>query len=191
MTVAESKSPGWMRAIQIGLGIIALVLSIIALFFPAFAFISIVYILAIVLFFTGIERILVGIFAPLPGSSRWGTIGLGILVLIVASIALAFPVGTALFVIILIAVALLFDGIARIVHGISDKTISKGSRAFGIIAGIFGVGVSVLIFASPFLGAVVAGILISIALLIIGVQIIVAGATGKRFSYTEDFKQQP
>ena len=36
MTVSESKSPSWMRAIQIGLGIIALVLSIIALFFPAF-----------------------------------------------------------------------------------------------------------------------------------------------------------
>ena len=189
MTVSESKSPGWMRAIQIGLGIIALVLSIIALFFPAFVFISVVYILAIILFFTGIERILVGIFAPLPGSSRWGTIGLGILVLIVAIIALAFPVDTALFVIIMISVALLFDGISRIVHGIGDKTISKGSRAFSIVAGIFGIGVSILIFASPFLGAVFAGILISIALLIIGIQIITAGATGRRITYTEGFKQ--
>jgi uncharacterized membrane protein HdeD (DUF308 family) len=189
MTVSESKSPGWMRAIQIGLGIIALVLSIIALFFPAFAFISVVYILAIILFFTGIERILVGIFAPLPGSSRWGTIGLGILVLIVAIIALAFPVDTALFVIILISVALLFDGISRIVHGIGDKSISKGSRVFSIIAGIFSIGVSILIFASPFLGAVFAGVLISIALLIIGIQIITAGATGRRITYTEGFKQ--
>jgi hypothetical protein len=47
----------------------------------------------------------------------------------------------------------------------------------------------VLIFASPFLGAVVAGILISIALLVIGVQIIVAGVEGRRISYTEEFKQ--
>jgi uncharacterized membrane protein HdeD (DUF308 family) len=89
----------------------------------------------------------------------------------------------------LISVALLFDGISRIVHGIGDKTISKGSRAFSIVAGIFGIGVSILIFASPFLGAVFAGILISIALLIIGIQIITAGATGRRITYTEGFKQ--
>lgn len=189
MTVSESKSPSWMRALQIGLGIIALILSIIALFFPAFAFISVVYILAIILFFTGIERILVGIFAPLSGSSRWSTIGLGILVLIVAIIALAFPIDASLFVVILISVALLFDGISRIVHGISDKTVGKGSRAFSIAAGIFGIGVSILIFASPLLGAVVAGLLISIALLVIGIQIIVAGVTGRRITYTEGFKQ--
>ena len=34
MSVAETKSPGWMRAVQIGLGIIALILSIYVLAFP-------------------------------------------------------------------------------------------------------------------------------------------------------------
>jgi uncharacterized membrane protein HdeD (DUF308 family) len=36
--------------------------------------------------------------------------------------------------------------------------------------------------ASPFLGAVLIGILLAIALLIIGIQIIVAGITGSRFA---------
>ena len=35
MSVAETKSPGWMRSVQIGLGIIALILSIYVLAFPA------------------------------------------------------------------------------------------------------------------------------------------------------------
>ena len=35
MTVSETKSPGWMRAVQIGLGIIALILSGYVLAFPA------------------------------------------------------------------------------------------------------------------------------------------------------------
>lgn len=48
MTFSETKSPGWMRAVQIGLGIIAVILSSIALFFPAIVFVSVVYILAVV-----------------------------------------------------------------------------------------------------------------------------------------------
>ena len=97
MTFSETKSPGWMRAVQIVLGVIVVVLSSIALFFPAIAFITVVYILGIVLFFTGIERIIIGIFSPAPGSSRWGTIGLGIIVLIVAIIVLVYPLGSTVF----------------------------------------------------------------------------------------------
>ena len=72
MTLSETKSPGWMRAVQIVLGIIAVVGSIIALFFPAITTFTVVYILGIVLIFVGIERILIGIFSPAPGSSRSG-----------------------------------------------------------------------------------------------------------------------
>jgi hypothetical protein len=45
MSVAETKSPGWMRAVQIGLGIIVLILSIYALTFPVETFVAIVWIL--------------------------------------------------------------------------------------------------------------------------------------------------
>ena len=185
MTIAESKTPSWMRIIQIVLGAIAIILSVYALIFPAATFVSVVYIAAIVLLVVGIERILVGIFSRAPGSSRWGNIGLGILVLIVSGIVLAFPVSSALFIVILLAVALLFDGIARIVHGIGDKSVGKGSRIFSIVAGIIEIGMSILIFASPLMGAAIAGIFISIALLIAGIQIIVAGATGSRVSYPD------
>lgn len=185
MTFSETKSPGWMRAVQIGLGIIAVILSSIALFFPAFAFVSVVYILAVVLFFTGIERILIGIFSPPPRSSRWGTIGLGILVLIVAIIVLVYPLGSSVFLLFVLAIALFVDGIARIVHSLGDRSISKGSRAFGIIAGIFSIIIAILIMVSPIWGAVFAGIMISIALLVIGIQIIAAGVTGRKVSLTE------
>ena len=158
MTLSETKSPGWMRAVQIVLGVIAVVGSMIALFFPAIATFTVVYILGIVLFFVGIERILIGIFSPSPGSSRWGTIGLGIIVLIVAGIVVAYPLGSTVFILFVLAIALFCDGIARIVHSLAGRSMHGGSRVFGIIAGI----------------------LISIALLIVGIQIIVAGVTGAR-----------
>ena len=122
MTLSETKSPGWMRAVQIVLGVIAVVGSMIALFFPAMTTLTVVYILGIVLIFTGIERILIGIFSPAPGSSRWGTIGLGIIVLIVAGIVLAYPLGSTVFILFVLAIALFCDGIARIVHSLATRS---------------------------------------------------------------------
>ncbi len=178
----EAKSPGWMRLVQIGLGVIVLILSIYALAFPAAAIVSLVFIIGIILFVVGIERIVTGIFVPSPGKSRWSTVGLGILVIIVASLAMAFPIAFSAFLIILLALALLFDGIARVIHGIGDKSSGKGSRIFSIVAGVIAIGLSIAIMASPLFGAVLVGVLIAIALLIIGIQIIYAGATGTRFA---------
>ena len=182
MTVSETKSPGWMRAVQIGLGIIALVLSAYVLAFPAITFVTIVYVLGIVLLIVGIERVVSGIFEHSPGGSRWGSVGLGILVIIIALIVMAFPVGTGVFLLILLALALLFDGIARVIHGFGNKTRGKANRTFSIIAGVIAIGLSIAIMASPIFGAELIGILLAIALIIIGIQIIVAGITGSRFA---------
>ena len=182
MTVSETKSPGWMRAVQIGLGIIALVLSAYVLAYPAITFVTIVYVLGIVLLIVGIERVISGIFEHSPGGSRWGSVGLGILVIIIALIVMAFPVGTGVFLLILLALALLFDGIARVIHGFGNKTRGKANRTFSIIAGIIAIGLSIAIMASPVFGAELVGILLAIALIIIGIQIIVAGITGSRFA---------
>jgi uncharacterized membrane protein HdeD (DUF308 family) len=94
---------------------------------------------------------------------------------------MAFPVGTGVFLLILLAIALLFDGIARLIHGISDKTRGRGSRIFSIVAGVIAIALSIAIMAAPVVGAVFIAILLSIALIIIGIQIIYAGVTGTRF----------
>jgi len=188
MTLSETKTPGWMRAVQIVLGVIAVIGSIVALAFPAITTFTVVYILGIVLIFVGIERILIGIFSPAPGASRWGTIGLGIIVLIIAGIVVAYPAGSTVFILFVLAIALFVDGIARIVHSLAGRNMHAGSRIFGIIAGIFSIIIAILIMVSPIWGAVIAGILISIALLIVGIQIIVAGVTGSRLSLPKPTK---
>jgi uncharacterized membrane protein HdeD (DUF308 family) len=171
------KTPGWLRAVQIGLGVLTVALSIFALAFPAFTYISIVWILAVVLFFVGIEQIVIGIFSP--SRSRWSNIGLGILVLIFAGIAMSFPVAAAITIIIFIGIAFLINGIARIVEGFSGKH-SGISRGFLIGVGILAVVISIAVLASPFFGAVLAGIIIAIGLLITGIQMIFAGIQGRR-----------
>lgn len=173
--MSNSKSPGWLRGVTIGLGVLVIIVSIYALAFPAIAFISAIWILAIILFFVGIEKILTGIF--LPQRSRWATIGLGILVLIFAGLAVAFPV----VVIIFIGIALLFNGIARVVEGMSGKH-TGWSRAALIGVGILSIILSIAVMVSPVFGAVLAGIIIAIALLITGMQMVATGVAGQRMT---------
>src|ERR671926_1506029 len=171
------KSPGWIRAVQIGLGVITIALSIFALAFPATTFISVVWVLAIVLFFVGIEQIIVGIFSP--RRSRWSSIGLGVLVLIFAAIAISFPVAAAITIIIFIGIAFLINGIARIVEGFSGRH-SGLSRAFLVGVGILAVVISAAVLISPLFGAGLAGIIIGIGLLITGIQMFFAVIQGRR-----------
>src|ERR671918_2378674 len=73
--MSSVKSPGWKRAAQIGLGIIAIIVSGAALFFPGLTVVSLIILLAVVLIFIGIEKIISGIF--IQHKSKWATVGLG------------------------------------------------------------------------------------------------------------------
>jgi len=166
------KRPPWVRAVQIGLGAIIIALSILALVTPAAAFVSIVWVLAIILFFVGIERVISGIF--LPGRSRWTSIGLGVLILILAGIAISYPTEAALLIIVLIAIALLIIGASRIIEGLSRR--HRGfSRGFHLGVGILAVAIGIAILVLPSFGAALAGFLIAIGLLVIGIQMVITG----------------
>jgi uncharacterized membrane protein HdeD (DUF308 family) len=175
--MSSQKSPGWRRAAQIGLGALAIILAIIAIVFPGATVVSIVIILAIALLIVGIEKVISGIFFQ--HKSRFAAIGLGILVIILAIIALAFPVGATTVLIFILAFALMFDGFARIIQGFGDKQERGWIRGFYIGVGVLAVIISVMILVSPFFGAALAGLLIGIALLIIGIEIISAGIAGR------------
>jgi uncharacterized membrane protein HdeD (DUF308 family) len=175
--MSSQKSPGWRRAAQIGLGALAIILAIIAIVFPGATVVSIVIILAIALLIVGIEKVISGIFFQ--HKSRFAAIGLGILVIILAIIALAFPVGATTVLIFILAFALMFDGFARIIQGFGDKQERGWIRGFYIGVGVLAVIISVMVLVSPFFGAALAGFLIGIALLIIGIEIISAGIAGR------------
>ena len=176
MKTSVEKSPGWLRGIQIGLGIITVILSIYALQFPADTFLVVVFVLGIILFIVGIEKIITGIFLPI--KVRWATIGLGILVLIFAGFTIAFPEWTAFVITILVGLALLFNGCARIVEGIIGKH-SGWAKFFLIGVGILSIILGTIVLASPLFGILIAGYIIAIGLLITGIQMIAVGAAGR------------
>jgi uncharacterized membrane protein HdeD (DUF308 family) len=176
---ASTKEAGWVRWFEIILGIIVVILSIYALAYPAVTFVAIVFLLGIILLIIGIEKVITGIFLHI--RNRGATIGLGILVLIFAGLVLAYPVGTAWIFVIFIGIALLFAGGASIAQGFSGKE-SGWKRAFLIGVGALLIIIGIITIASPLFGAAFAGFVIAIGLLIAGIEMITAGATGRRLN---------
>jgi uncharacterized membrane protein HdeD (DUF308 family) len=144
---------------------------------PGFTFLSVVVLLSVILLFVGIEKVISGIF--LQNKSRWATIGLGILVLIFAGMAMAFPLAAAFVIVIFMGVSLLFNGVARIVEGMTGRH-SDMSRAFLIGVGILALIISVLVLSFPLFGIELAGTIIAIGLLITGIQMVFAGFSPTR-----------
>ena len=85
-----------------------------------------------------------------------------------------FPVFTSAVLVVLAAIALLINGIARIIAGITFK--SSGSSTISIGVGVLCATVSILVIAQPVsFGLVLFAIMISIAFLISGIEMMVSG----------------
>jgi len=180
--MSDSNSPGWKRGVLIGLGVLAIVLSILVFIHPGMTVATIVYVAGIILIIVGIEKIISGIFVA--NKSRLGTVGLGVLALIFGSIAVGYPVSTGVFVIIMLGIGLLFAGISHVVYGLGSSQSPGWARGFSIGAGALAIAISFLVMASPFAGAVFVSVFLGIALLIIGIEIIAVGVTGRRMQLT-------
>ena len=181
-----TKSPTWVRALQIGIGIIAIGLSLAAVMFPVFTVVTTFTAAAIILFLFGIEQVVGGIF--LYKRSRFAHIGLGILVIILSSIVMAYPLASAAFVVLLAAVSLLFSGISSIIAGLraggkgeedGKNAASTGSRALSIAAGALAIALSIMIMVSPLFGVALAALVIGVALLVYGIRLVVNGIAGR------------
>ncbi|HJT85326.1 MAG TPA: DUF308 domain-containing protein [Nitrososphaeraceae archaeon] len=176
--LSKKDHPKWIFAFQIGIGILAIILSILIIINPIVSVLSVVILVAFLLLIVGIEKVMTGIFVK--NRARFSNLGLGILVIIFALIAMAFPVVTSIFLIYILALALLFDGISRVVHGIGHKEQSGMDRGFTIAVGALEIALAIFILASPIIGFEFVAFVIAISLLITGIQILVSGLTGRR-----------
>jgi uncharacterized membrane protein HdeD (DUF308 family) len=148
------------------------------LVFPASVIVPIVLVICILFLIVGVESVISGLIVM--SKSREASIGLGIIVIILVLIVMAFPIGTMIFLILLMGIALLIDGISRLVHGFGDKESSRWSRGFRIGVGALEVTFGILIMASATVGVAFIALLIAIALLIVGIQSIANEISGKR-----------
>jgi uncharacterized membrane protein HdeD (DUF308 family) len=173
------KSPKSIRILQIVLGGIAIALSLAVIVNPGVGIATLTFLLSITLLVVGIERVVTGLtLSKYSKSSLFVNIGLGALAALLGIAVIAFPLFTTGVLVTLLALGLLFTGIARIIHGISDKNTSKWSKGFLVGVGILSLAVSFMVFASPALGVFLLTLVLGINLLIIGIQSVAYGISG-------------
>jgi uncharacterized membrane protein HdeD (DUF308 family) len=168
------------RILQIVLGGITIALSLGVIFNPGIGIATIALLLSATLLVVGIERVVTGVTQSNRSSklSKFGNIGLGALVALIGIAVLAFPVFATEVLVTLLAIGLLFIGIARIIHGLRDKNISKWSKGALVGVGILSLAVSFTVFAYPELGVLLLTLVLGINLLIIGVQSVAYAISG-------------
>ena len=201
--------PTWFRLLQIGIGALSVILSMLAIAYPGLAVFSIIVLISIVLLIIGIERVVIGMLSyskPYSNeqqsvsssffssffigrrSSPFTNIGLGIIAIALAIVALAFPLIATGVLIALVSFGLIFTGIARIIQGLAiryyDKkkrrSISKWYKVLTIGIGVLSITLAIIIIVSPALGIFFLALVLSIALLINGIEMIILGITGRR-----------
>ena len=165
------KSPKWVRAAQIILGALAILLAIVALTNSGLTILLIL--IAIILVITGFEKTISGLF--IAHNLRFFTIGLGILTIILAGLALTYPIAAARVLLLILGFSLMVDGFSRIADGLTNKSDKRLVRGFTIAVGILTIIISVGINIIPFWGKLFISKLIAVDLIIIGVQIIISG----------------
>jgi uncharacterized membrane protein HdeD (DUF308 family) len=201
-TITSNQPPAWFRALQIGSGIISLILSILLLIAVEYSVLTVntvILLLSITLLTIGAERVATGImllilYSSLPktattkkpsGRSKKVTpftnIGFGTVAIVFAIIAFISPnlVSERSPNMLSVAISVMFNGFARITQGTFDRSQPTWFRAFSIGIGALSIGTSIYVTNSKQFGIVFPIRTLFIVLLIYGIGMIVYGATGK------------
>jgi uncharacterized membrane protein HdeD (DUF308 family) len=201
-TITSNQPPAWFRALQIGSGIISLILSILLLIAVEYSVLTVntvILLLSITLLTIGAERVATGImllilYSSLPktattkkpsGRSKKVTpftnIGFGTVAIVFAIIAFISPnlVSERSPNMLSVAISVMFNGFARITQGTFDRSQPTWFRAFSIGIGALSIGTSIYVTNSKQFGIVFPIRTLFIVLLIYGIGMIVYGVTGK------------
>ena len=166
--MSVEKSPKALRILQIIAGLIAIGLSVFVIVSSPNAAASFLEtILAITLLVIGLERIGIGIIAkPMASRTRWASIGLGVLAVILAIVAILYPGSTIAIILLILAVALLIIGISRVLAGVTYKGTSRFSKSGMIGVGVLSIIVAIMIIASPLFGFFLVSLILGVTLLL-------------------------
>ena len=177
-----SEAPRGLRTLQILVGAICIILSILVLAGPRLGTYTFLFFIEITLLILGAERIASGVRSPrLKRSSRIINIAIGSAIIGFALLGFFTPRLTTEWLVLLLGLGLLANGIVRIVDGFRNKDIYETSAVyFRIGAGIVSAAIAILVLVYPVFGFVLILLILSIALLITGIELIIVGIKGRR-----------
>lgn len=171
----------WLRILQIVIGSLAIILSIAIIATPTIAALTAIILFAVVLFIVGIERVVSGIVTEfLSRRSRMINIGIGAVVLFFAIITISFPENSINFLILIVGLALLFNGVLRVIDGLRKSFESSTQRFFRLFVGGICIVIAGFVLASEQVGIIVVTVVMVVALVIQGAEILYTGIKGEK-----------
>lgn len=170
--MSAEKKPGWMRALNVILGIIALIFAGYILMYPTLGTLTINFILALGILVLGIALISLGR-AATENTAKMGLTAAGLLMVIIGIIALAIPEIIGILLIAIIALGALIMGVGLLVAGI------YGKKTWIAILGILMLILAIIIIGYPAVGEFLIALKLAIIFILGGIVSIASGITGK------------
>jgi uncharacterized membrane protein HdeD (DUF308 family) len=178
-----SAIPRKLRAFQIIVGAICIILSIFVLtgsqYLGTYTFL---FFIEITLLILGAERIASGVRSPsIKRSTRIINIAIGSGIIGIAILGFFTPKLTTQYLVLLLGFGLLANGAVRIIDGFRNKDVYETSTLiFRVGAGVVSAAIAILVLVFPVFGFLLILLIISIALLITGIELIIVGIRGRR-----------
>ena len=179
--IAVEKMPSWVRAAEVILGLVSVIAGIYVLAYPLVAFFTLVVLLAVGLIFLGWRDIVLGAMGKfLPSWLRAANVVLGVLAFILSLVVISEPGFAARTLVLLLYVVLFVRGVAGISLGAAGRQFSMMLRGLSVGVGVLSIILAIIFLALPALGVDVLIILLSLGLLITGLESIAAGVIGRK-----------
>ena len=173
------KQPGWLRGLEVGAGLLSLMLAVSVFVFPGLGVATLIVLLAVGLIFAGVRSVSIAGYGRLSKSMRALGAITGVLSIVLAVSVVTFP-GLALFSLItLLSFGLIFYGVGRLSLAYSLKATSTWLRAVTAAVGILDVILSVVVVLLPGVALLSLAVILGLALFVAGVEMCVSGAVGR------------
>ena len=151
----SEKFPSLYRALQILLGVIAIVLAVAVWVYYSFAVAFMIFLFAFALVFIGMSVFIIGAGGKtLPSWRRSLDVALGSLSILIAILVIIFPITGISMLIILLGIGLLICGVSGITTGVSNLDLPEWHRATYIFFGAVLAILSIFILMNPTLGTI-------------------------------------
>ncbi len=179
MAPLKKRQPAWLRVAEIIAGIIVLILAVYVILNPNVAISLLRLILGIGLIILGLSLLVSGAGAR---TARMGgrvlTVILGIIVIALGVAAIVYTNFGSDLLLIIFAVGLLLNSIGRIAFAgyAAGAGLPSWLRGSSMILGIIALIIAILVIVFPSLGFGLLVLLVALALLLLGIELVVAGA---------------
>ncbi len=179
----SEKSPYWLRAAEVVFGLVAIGLGILVIAVPGIAVATLILLLAIGLVFLGSREIAFGVAGSfLAKWLRAVSIIVGVATLIFSFYVIVFPGLARLTLVLLLYFGLFIRGLGMIALGTAGAAMSTGIRGAAIAVGLLSIILAIVFLALPALAIETLILLLSIGIVLTGIEVIAAGVTGRKIT---------